>query len=113
MLLDLCRRVFILTLVWLIPQAGFAATYLPKDSRLQSAIKDLKSLELDLNGNGKPDYYREFDDNGRLRFIRYDYNEDGKPEFQVELDVNGFKKEELVDRNYDGKIDYKVICKQK
>jgi hypothetical protein len=113
MVLDFRKTNIILTLVLLLPLLVQASVNLPSEKKLRNVLKDIKAVELDINGNGKPDYYREFDEDGKLRFIRYDYNEDGNPEFQIELDTNGYKIEELVDRNYDGKIDYKVICKQK
>ncbi len=62
------------------------------------------ALELDRNGDGKPDQWYEVTD-GRVVGSRMDRNYDGQVDYIVEYDADNRKVREEMDFNYDGRMD--------
>ena len=62
------------------------------------------ALELDRNGDGKPDQWYEVSD-GRVVALRLDRNYDGQVDYVVEYDGDNRKVREEMDFNYDGRMD--------
>lgn len=78
------------------------------EDQLLAFLSD-KGVNLDLNGNGKDDYWRTYK-RGRIHKVKYDLNEDGKMDGYILMSKKGFRKKIKKDSNFDGSFDYQAKC---
>lgn len=85
---------------------GESATHRPHTL----GVEDRNKTKLDLNQNGKPDFFREFYSNGNVAWAKYDFNENGSIDYHSAYKENGDLVFEKIDRNSDGNIDFVKEC---
>ncbi len=76
------------------------------DGRKKEAARQLKNQkkEYDLNQDGKPDVWIQYDSKGRMKEVKKDKDHDGKPD-QFQVYKKGVLFSGKIDVNRDGKID--------
>ncbi len=82
-----------------------------KNQYLIGLAKNKNAKAIDLNANGKDDFFRSFYKDGSTKSVKYDQDEDGFYEYTAKYDRNARLIFQNIDYNGDQKVDEKLRCK--